>query len=109
MEDLTSFDDVAGCALSLPSASDCKQTSIWFGALEIGLSALLTFEVWIQPSIFSPKLNMVEYIYIYQNLVNHKEWLSGSKKFKSADMTGQSSFTNKNWSISPLLRATMTA
>ena len=70
MEDLTSFDDVAGCALNLPSASVCKQALVWFGALEIGLSALLTFEVWIQASIFSPKLKMVVYIYIYQNLVN---------------------------------------
>ena len=35
---------------------------------------------------------MVVYIYISQNLVNHKEWLSGSKEFKNADMTGQISF-----------------
>jgi hypothetical protein len=35
---------------------------------------------------------VVVYIYISQNVVNHKEWLSGSKKFKSADRTGQISF-----------------
>jgi hypothetical protein len=54
--------------------------------------------------LFYPDLNTVVYIYISQNLVNHEEWLSGSKIFKSADMTRQSRFRVCFASLSSLLR-----
>lgn len=50
---LHNFCDVAGHVLSLPTASVCKQILAWFGALEVGLSALLTIEVWVQKFIVS--------------------------------------------------------